>query len=166
METTLENYQLIYRRLTDSELKELEKEFIQFLCANTVTADDWLRIKAEHVDQAHQLIDRFSDVVMEKALSNVRFLEHRQEKEVMLFHCKDDKLELIGFNVPETFDVDLRDEVSIKNLMNDSSTISSLSVFKVEKPYGKQRELEMYEMTNNGCLVSDGALFYLLEKML
>ncbi len=158
------SYQPKFRQLTDEELQELEKEFVQFLCANTVTADDWVKVKEEEPERAHQLIDMFSDVVMEKALTNIKYLEHRQEKELMLFHCKEESMELIGLNVPADADVDLREPASVQAYVENSED-GGLSVFKVEKPYAKSREEEMFDMTNTGCLVSDGALFYLLEKM-
>ena len=33
-----------YRRLTNEELAELEKEFVRFLVSNTVTSEDWEKI--------------------------------------------------------------------------------------------------------------------------
>ena len=59
-----------FRRLTNEELQELEKEFVQFLVSNTVTADDWEKIKEDNPERAEGLIEIFSDIVFEKVISD------------------------------------------------------------------------------------------------
>lgn len=155
-----------FRRLTNEELTELEKEFIEFLVTNTITADDWTKLKKDNPDNAHMLIETFSDVVMEKVLSNIKYLEHREEKSLMLFEFQQKQVVLIGINVASHINVDLREQNSIQSLIdNNSIEDESLSIFKTIKPYKKSREEEIFEMTENNCLVSDGALFYALNKL-
>ena len=50
-----------YRELTTLELKELEKEFIDYLIVNGITADDWVKIKEEQQEKAEDIITLFSD---------------------------------------------------------------------------------------------------------
>ncbi len=153
-----------YRRLTDEELKELEKEFIEFLVTNTITANDWEKIKNENPENAHTLIEMFSDVVMEKVLSNIKYLEHREEKNLMLFEFQKEEIVLIGIHVAPHVNVDLREQSSIQSLIDNGIEDESISIFKTLKPYEKSREEEIFQMTENNCLVSDGVLFYALNK--
>ncbi len=74
-----------YRRLSTDELQELEKEFVHFLVSNGIAADDWVKLKEEENDKAEALIDTFSDVVMEKVLGKVDFLEKREKSSVLFF---------------------------------------------------------------------------------
>jgi hypothetical protein len=77
-----ENHRLVkYRRLRKDELEELEGEFIKFLASNTVTADDWVKTKAETPEKAEDLLDVFSDIVFEKILEKVEYLEHKRPKD-------------------------------------------------------------------------------------
>lgn len=155
-----------YRRLTNEELDTLEKEFVEFLVSNTITADDWIKLKNDNIDEANLLIDLFSDIVMEKVLQNIKYLEYREAKSVMLFECGKDRINLIGLTITENIEVDLTNNSSIQELLEKNKiNDDTISVFKTIKNYSKVREVELFEMTQNNCLVSDGALFYTLNKM-
>ncbi len=57
-----------YRSLSQEELKPLEEDFIKFLAANTVAAEDWDKIKKDDPKKAEGLVEIFSDIVWDKAL--------------------------------------------------------------------------------------------------
>ncbi|MEL7221363.1 MAG: DUF6495 family protein, partial [Bacteroidota bacterium] len=80
-----------FRRLTLEELNELEQDFVQFLVANTVTGPDWERIKTEQPDKAESLIELFSDIVFEKIIKGVRYLEFKTMDDIKTFQCLEDK---------------------------------------------------------------------------
>ena len=46
-----------YRLLTLEELQELEKEFVEYLVLNGITADDWEKIKKENPSSARHIIE-------------------------------------------------------------------------------------------------------------
>ena len=52
-----------YRPLHPEELENLREDFVQFLAANSIAGDDWVKLKKEMPDQANQLIEMFSDLV-------------------------------------------------------------------------------------------------------
>ena len=144
------------------ELEELKDEFIHFLAANTITAEDWKSLKEEENEKAEQLIDIFSDLVMEKSLSNVRFLEKREAQNVLLFHAKTDEIDLIGLSIQNS-DYDLTNPDHLAELTKDASK-AEVNIFKSSKPYSKQREDEVFELLQTGCLVTDNTLFSHLSK--
>ena len=150
-----------YRRLTNDELDELKEEFIQFLVSNTVTADDWVKIKEEDIEKAEKLIELFSDQVLDKALSNIKFLEHRESKNLMLFHCKKEEIDMIGLSIDTSSKYDLMNHSDLPEIAKEDK----INTFKNTKKYSKKRELEIFEMLNNGCLTTDEKLYTVLVNL-
>ena len=156
-----------YRRLTKEELEELEQEFIKYLAVNTVTADDWKKIQKEDIERGEDLIDTFSDMVMEKALKNIKFLEHRSDTNLMLFRCEEAEMVLTGINLTKDIGVDFNDQKSVEILLSTGSVEDGvLTHFTSTKQYTKSRELEIFELTNTGCLVVTEEYYTNLTKAL
>lgn len=150
-----------YRILTTEELEELKEEFIQFLVSNTVTADDWVNIKENQLDKAEKLIEMFSDQVLDKALSNIKFLEHREPKNIMLFHCRKDEIDMISLSIDANSPYDFTNEHELSGIAENEK----LNTFKNTKKYSKKREEEIFDMINNGCLTTDEQLYKVLANI-
>ena len=60
-----------YARLTKEQLEELHPEFITFLATQSIDKKEWDEIKQNKPHIAEQEIDVFSDMIWEKALTNV-----------------------------------------------------------------------------------------------
>jgi hypothetical protein len=153
-----------YKRLSTEELQELEKEFIHFLSSAQITAQDWEKMKKNETEKANELIDVFSDVVYDKVLSKIKFLEYRDEKTLNIFNCEEEKIILIGLRVKEHSSIKLNDP----NVFHqwDESNTNAVNVIKTEKAYSKEREIEIFELLQTGCLVTDDHLFKLLNGMI
>ena len=67
-----------YRILNSKELEPLKDDFIKFLSANTVTGEDWAKIKSNKPNEALKLIEIFSDIVWERSLEKIKYLEHTE----------------------------------------------------------------------------------------
>jgi hypothetical protein len=146
---------LKYRRLTLEELNEMEKEFVNFLVINSITAQDWERLKAEGL--ADPIIEQFSDVVFETIMRKVEFMECYEKKSIKSFQCLPDKLVMVCLTSTEDNSVDFSDPSYMQKAFQEPP--GSLKIFTTEKLYSKQRELELFEMTEAGCTISDGKLF-------
>ena len=85
-----------YRILNNTELEPLKDDFIKFLSANTVTGEDWAKIKSNKPNEALKLVEIFSDVVWEKALDKIKYLEHRDDNYLKVFYCGENKIEMVG----------------------------------------------------------------------
>jgi hypothetical protein len=156
-----------YRRLSKEELEELKQEFIKFLSINTVTADDWKKIQTEDKERGEDLIDTFSDMVMEKALKNIKYLEHRSDTNLMLFKCEENEMILTGINLTKDIAVDFNDQKSIAILISTGSVKDGiLSYFSSTKKYTKPREEEVFDLTNTGCMVITEEYYTNLTKVL
>lgn len=156
-----------YRRLSNEELQELEKEFIDFLVSNTITAPDWEQLKAEAPEKAETLIELFSDVVFDKVLKKITYLEHRSTKELIIFNCSSDReIELIGLSVSADQDIDLNNEASVASLLLNVDTLEGkIKAFRQKKNYTANREKELFEMLQQGCIITDEKLFNTLHSL-
>ncbi|MCE9538689.1 MAG: DUF6495 family protein [Bacteroidetes bacterium] len=152
-----------YKRLSNEELQALEKEFINFLSSMQITGSDWEKMKKNEVEKAEELIAVFSDVVYDKVLTKIKFLEYRDQKTLNLFRCMDDKIALVGLRVKEHSSLDLTAPDIFSQWTNDNT--SSINVIKTEKNYMKERGVEIFELLQTGCLITDDKLFNLLMGM-
>jgi hypothetical protein len=144
-----------YRSLTDEELKELEEEFKHFLITNNVYTEEWEKLNKQKDKKVLDLVEMFSDIVLDKALKSIKYLEHITPQDIKSFKCEEDKMELIGIasknqNIDFTKDVlsDFKDE---------------LDIFKTTKPYNKEREQEVFNLLQSGCTIIDEERFKKLE---
>lgn len=154
-----------YRRLEEAELKELEKEFVNFLVSNTVTAQDWVFIKENEPLKAERLIGLFSDMVLEKALEQIEYLELREPKSLMLFKCGKENMILIGVNATEGINVDFTDNKQLEHLAGGNFTDGQFKVFSSTKKYNQSREKEVFDLTEQGCMITDDKLFTLVKRL-
>lgn len=151
-----------YKSLTSDELKALEKEFIEFLVVNGITADDWVKVKKESKENAEKIIDLFSDVVWEGVLRKTKFIEYRASQEIKSFQCLDDKIILMALKIDEP-EIDLRTPEGREKL---AETTPETECYTSSKPYKKDREMEIFHMIQNGCIRTDGKLFKAIALML
>ncbi|MEO6904489.1 MAG: DUF6495 family protein [Bacteroidia bacterium] len=153
-----------FKRLTIEELKELEPEFINFLSSAQITGKDWDTMKKNKIKKAEELIDVFSDMVYQKIMSKIQFLEYREEKTLNIFNCTNDKIILIGLRVKEHSSINLKmDDVFTQW---NKSNLNSLNILKTEKKYLKEREVELFELLENGCLITNDKLYNILNEMI
>ena len=58
-----------YRCLSDEELPELEGEFKHFLISNNVYTEEWEELNKKKSKKVQELVEMFSDIVLNKAFS-------------------------------------------------------------------------------------------------
>jgi len=151
-----------YRVLTSDELHELEKEFVNFLVLNGIPADDWEKMKKDD-SKAQRMIELFSDVVFEKILRQIIYLEHHSKSSIKSFRCDEDEIHLIGLDADDQ-QLDLTASDIFEKLKSESS--SDLKIYQASKKYTPNRESELYTMLQNGCIKSEGKLYHLLNEQL
>ncbi|OFY87258.1 MAG: hypothetical protein A3F72_17315 [Bacteroidetes bacterium RIFCSPLOWO2_12_FULL_35_15] len=152
-----------YKRLRPEELQALEKEFVNFLASAQITAQDWEKMKEQELEKANELIEVFSDLVYDKVLRKIKFLEFRDAKTLNIFNCTEEKIKLLGLRVNESSTLDLT-APDVLSKWNQSNS-GNVTVVRTEKNYSKERELEMFELLQTGCLITDDKLYNLLRGM-
>ncbi len=152
-----------YKRLTSEELQALEPDFINFLSSMQITGPDWEKMKAHENEKANELIDVFSDVVYDKVLSKINYLEYRDEKTLNIFYCGPDKMQLVGLRVKEHSALDLTapDVLDQWNAANNAS----VNIVRSEKKYAEDKQTEVFELLQSGCLITDDTLFNTLNSI-
>ncbi len=147
-----------YRDLTKDELVELEKEFVEYLVVNGITANDWEKLKTDTPGKAEDIVTLFSDVVFEGVLRKVAFLEKRMTHELMIFQCLKEHMVLIGITSPTT---DFTDQKALEKAVKDPP--QDAEVYTTKKSYSQVREIELFQMIGAGCTITDGKLFKALS---
>jgi hypothetical protein len=151
-----------YRRLTLEELNDMETEFVRFLVSNTVTADDWEKIKKENPERAEGLIEIFSDIVFDKVLEKVKYIEHRSRYDIKTFRCLEDKIELLGLKVSSVAGIDFTQSQTLENMLAylKYAPAGSVQMYSAEKAYKDNNpKKEIFSMLENGGAISDGKIF-------
>lgn len=147
-----------YRRLTWEELQELEQEFIDFLSANGIDGPTWKEIKEADPESIDRFVDLFSDVIFEGAMRKVQYLEMRSKHELMCFQCLENELVAVGMRDPlKREDVDFTNPDFI--MKSSQKPPEKLQVYTSTKKYEKQREVELFELTKSGAVITDNKLF-------
>ena len=144
-----------YRILSDEELSELEEEFKHFLITNNIYTEEWEKLNKLKDKKVQDLVEMFSDIVLDKALKNIKYLEHVTPQDIKSFKCEEDKMVLIGI-ASKNQQIDFTKDVL-------SEFKDELDIFKSTKPYHKERELEIFDLLQSGCSIINEERFKKLE---
>jgi len=157
-----------YRILSAEELEPLKDDFIKFLSANTITGEDWAKIKADKPEETEKIIGIFSDIVWERSLEKIKFLEHRDEKYLKVFHCGEEKINLVGFSVNAENAPSLLAEDTFAKLASGEIKFSELNaeLYSSEKDYKGNRSAEMFKMMEAGCIPCEEAYYYGIKSLM
>lgn len=146
------------------ELTELEPEFVQFLSSNQITADDWLTLKEHEPEKVNKLIELFSDIVLDKVLKKVEYVEKRERNSILIFRFLKETVSLVGLT--SKIDIDFTNPASIEDLARSPEKYSGkVEYFKNEKAYSKSREEEVFAVIDSGGLITDNKLFMAVNNL-
>ena len=142
-----------YRRLHLEELEELKDEFIQFLAANSIPADEWKELKKTSPEKVNGLIEMFSDIFWDKALSKIECVEMREPKRVRVVRFDKEKASLIEVRLGASSTLDLTKGEAIQSLASgkiDPNT-ESPEMYTGERKYSSERNLELFSFIEQGA---------------
>lgn len=153
-----------YRRLTKEQFEELHQEFINFLAIQSITAEEWQKIKSEQPKVAEEEMDVFSDLVWEGVLGKVEFLENIAPQHMYLFQVKEKTIALIGLKL-NTTTVDLTNKEGFswlrEHLMSDE-----VELFNAEKNIEGDKNLNIFELIEKGANITKGELFKYFDQLI
>jgi hypothetical protein len=95
-------------------------------------------------------------------MQKVRYLEFRSCDKLLVFHCLDERMDLIGFSA-KSADVDFSTPEKIQNSFSHQQ--AKIEWFKQSKKYTQPRKFEMFQLTQNGCLISTKEFYDLMTKL-
>ena len=148
-----------YARLSLDDLKDLEKEFVEFLVLNGIPADEWERLKAKDQDKVEQVIDHFSDVIWEGALRKTEMVEHRRADKLTVCRVKDGKLiTLLIRSLDRELNLTKQEDLN-KVFENLDKHDVSVHTDKIDKPEVEQ----LFELLQVGFYITNSKAY---EKLL
>lgn len=152
-----------YSRLTKEQLEEMHNEFITFLSTQGIDAKEWEEIKKNKPEVAEEELDVFSDLVWEKVLSNVRYLEHFSPQQIFLFKIEEFQIRLIGVKLDnEAINLSTRDGYKwLQNHLMDKS----VSLYKSIKKISDERNTDIFALVKQGANITKGELFEYFAKI-
>ena len=153
-----------YRQLTKEQFEELNEEFATFLAAQQIDVNEWKDIKENKPEVAEEEMKVFSDLVWERVLQKTNYLEHFSTNSLNLFRCDAEQIQRIVVKVnKEGFDF-----LNSKNYdwFVSNTNDESIEFFKGQKPYLKERNLEVFDLIEKGSVISKGELFEAVFKII
>jgi len=153
-----------YRQLTTEQLNEMHEEFSLFLASQKIDADKWQEIKDTKPEVVEEEINIFSDLVWEKVLSNTKYLTNFTQNSLNLFRCDAENIQRIVIKCDkESFDFSKKEDYSW--FINNSKD-KSITFFKGQKTYFKEKNIEIFELIEKGCSISKGDLYESVFKII
>lgn len=153
-----------YTQLTKEQFEELNEEFALFLATQKIDIVEWEEIKNNKPKIADEELNLFSDLVWEKVLGKAQYLEHFSKNSINLFKCDENSMERIVVKTSKN-DIDFLDKGDF-NWFLDNSKHESLDYFKGQKTYSKERNVEVFELIQQGSVVSNGELYEAVLKII
>ncbi|RAJ17045.1 DUF6495 family protein [Olleya aquimaris] len=152
-----------YSRLTKEQFEELHKEFINFLATQSITADEWAKLKTEKPEVAEQELDVFSDLVWEGVLTAAKYLEHISPQNIHLFALNEDHMHLIGIKINKPIDVTTKDGF---NWLRNNLMDESVEFMQAKKDYTEDKNLDKFKLIQQGSAITKGELYQYMNKLI
>ena len=152
-----------YRILTKEELESLESDFVKFLIVQGIDVDSWLDIKNNKSDKAQELLEQFSDIIIESVIGKAAFVEFADSKGIKIFKCDADEISLIGIESEESIQVDFYDKLKLWDLLKTRPSL--FSIYKASKQYIPDRSTEIWKMINKGGIICDDTWYNILNNL-
>lgn len=153
-----------YTRLTKEQLNELHQEFINFLATQSITGDEWTKIKKETPQVAEDELDVFSDLIWEGVLGKIGYLENISEQQMHLFCLTDKEMKLIAVKVMNP-KIDLTTQIGFdwfkKNWQSDF-----VEYMTAAKAYTEDKNLDKFNLIQQGAVITKGELYQWFDKMI
>ena len=145
-----------YRQLTKEQFEELNHEFALFLASQSIDIKEWNTIKKEKPKVAEEELNIFSDMVWEDVLTKTEYLDHYSKTIINLFKCNELTIERIVIKV--NWDINFFEERGMKWLLKNPFH-NDVELFKGTKKYDKDRNVELFQLIENGSIITNGELF-------
>ena len=153
-----------YARLTKEQLEELHPEFINFLATQSIDKKEWDDLKKNKPLVAEQEIDVFSDMIWDKALDNVKYIDHFSKNYIFLFKCIDDNVYSYVINSTDS-STDFLSAEGI-NWLSENVFSDSVEIQQGKKDISAGRNESLFEIIKKGGIISKGELFSKFEALL
>ena len=154
-----------YQRLTSAELENLKDDFIRFIASQGIDAGAWQKMKSEDNKAAEEIINIYSDLVYDQALSKCNYMEHISAKEFKAIKFDDEQSIVQGIQVKDDSEINLNTDDFQKNVQK-GLTQNEISVFTATKRHEKLKEQEMFDWIKKGGYMTDEKWFNEISRLI
>lgn len=154
-----------YRRLTDNELANFEKDFITFLSANTVTGEDWEKVKKETPEKAEELINIFSDIVFDTILPKAQYFIQITPKLLQLYYMGKAMGKVILLQIKDDSALEFTFD-KLGEQINYGIESDEIDILTGNKKFVSGRPKEVTELIQSGASVTNEELFMEMAKLI
>ncbi|KAF2517526.1 hypothetical protein E0W68_11190 [Flavobacterium salilacus subsp. salilacus] len=152
-----------YTRLTKEQLEELHPEFTRFLASQQIDKTEWDTVKENQPEVAEQVLDVFSDMVWEAVLDKAEWLEHYSKNHIFLFKLLKEEMESIVIHAHNS-NIDFLTQEGLIWL-NENIFSEEVKVTRGKKPFGEDRNTEVFELIQQGTILTEGTVYKQFEDM-
>lgn len=150
-----------YRRLTPEELEPLKEEFLKYLLVANITPEAWEELKKQDNLQAEKHLDTFSDLVFDKILKDITFVDVINENRIETYQFLKEKALVYIIENKRT------GTQNLKELQLNKLDIESVEISKGEKNIEENRETEVFRtLQKENATISMGEIFKRVALML
>ena len=143
-----------YRRLRKDELEPLKEAFLKYLLLANITHDIWEELKKSSPSSCDQHLDIFSDLVYEKILNEVNFIDRILPKRLELYHFFKNSVLVYILTPKESASFNFKEE----NLAN--LNLNEIELVEGKKEYQLERNIEIFQIIEKEeAKISQGSMF-------
>lgn len=143
-----------YRVLNDSELEPLQEEFLKYLLVANITPENWETLKKKAPKESQQHLEIFSDLVLDKILSDVVYVDVVMENRIEVYHFMKEQVFLFSIEnkTLNTFNFKQTDWSALE--------LTNTHLVQGKKTYTKDRNEELFEiLKKEHAFISNGDLY-------
>ena len=128
----------------------------------------WSELLQSSPEQACQLVDDFSDLVMEHRLNQIEYLENRTDTDLKVYKFLKTKVVTIHLQVAKGTGLNLCRYASVGKLFAgfDDVMWEAIQLKASEYQYENERAQEIFRMMESGCFITHKSEFATLYKLL
>jgi len=152
-----------YTRLTKEQLEELHQEFINFLATQSITGEEWAQIKENKPEVAEQELDVFSDLIWEGVLEKAQYLQNTSPQQLFLFKLAESEMHLIVVKATVT-NIDITTPSGLEWLQEHLKS-DKVELFTASKAYSEDKNKDIFELIQQGVVITEGDWFETFQKL-
>ncbi len=153
-----------YTILSKEQLETLHEEFAIFLATQSIDKKEWDIIKKNKPELVQIEIELFSDMIWDKVLDKVMFLEHFIPNHIFLIHTQKNIFQSIIISTSNK-DVDFCTKEGLDWI--EKNWNSKEIIFKTgNKNIESEFNFEVFELIKKGATISKGELYQKINLIL
>lgn len=152
-----------FRTLTLEELSALEAEFKHFLIVNHLYKEEWENLNKKNPAKAQEVVDLFSDTVLEKVYNKIHFLELRLPYSYSIYHIEEESANTIQIQSPNQ-QYSLATNEEIEDALNHH--YRELEIYFGNKKHEKKKADFVFELIEKGCHLSSETVWHAFSSFI